>query len=786
MAPACLWHGPSLLRPPCERSARSPGANGPEVASNVTRLARSSCTSMASSSRPPCDSGRTGWTPFTSRLHATIARSSVAARPHSTVNAQQPAMVWFKHDLRVDDHPGLCECGESAPMLAVFCYDPEVYAHTVLDGAAHGAQALATALQRLTRDLADRGVQLLVTSGSWQEVIPDLAAAAGVRRVLAEDEVESGARARVQAVAARLPAGTQLHTWTAPLRAGYSDTHADGADSQGAAAAPLDPPAQLLGVQPPAVQTAVPLSAKEMERLAVLAVGAQLHPSLQSWWKERASVTLGHDEGASGPALPLDSQGALDALDARRSDLEEGAGAPHLGAATSLPAPGRANGADTGIAPRGASPAASRTPRDAGLWTQDGVAAYLRLGLQGDSEESGAELASLVEQHSRPAHPSGCFPAIFSRALTLGALSRRRVAAQARAVLADQAAAGRQGLWRLRRQNRTAKAHVALAAVEASDFHLEMARAREGREVHGARLGHWRWRGTLTDYLVAGDPTAPAILLVHGFGAFGEHWRGNVAALARAGYAVYAPTLPGYGRSEKQALPYGQDLWTSFLCEFVVHVVRQPVTVVGNSIGGFVAASLAGDHPSLVHGLVLVNSAGKVEPGYVAPEKTYSDVAQSGSPLLSPTLINLVSSGLFGLLKGNVKRQLKQLYPSAPERADAWLAAEIVRAATDPGSKGVFTSVFYLQKPRPLNHLVAEMYGGPVLVLQGVRDTLSDTRKRARALAAACSNVQVVMLEAGHCPHDEVPEEFNARLLEWMEGLEPAGTARAGALPAII
>lgn len=313
----------------------------------------------------------------------------------------------------------------------------------------------------------------------------------------------------------------------------HSHSHADGADSQGAAAAPLDPPAQLLGVQPPAVQTAVPLSAKEMERLAVLAVGAQLHPSLQSWWEERASVTLGQDEGASGPALPLDSQGALDALDARRSDLEEGAGAPHLGAATSLPAPGRANGADTGIAPRGASPAAPGTPRDAGLWTQDGVAAYLRLGLQGDAEESGAELASLVEQHSRPAHPSGCFPAIFSRyvaavaptrlawckaltdvndrlrwqaeqhghpstpspplrrcrALTLGALSRRRVAAQARAVLADRAAAGRQGLWRLRRQNRTAKAHVALAAVEASDFHLEMARAREDR---------WAWVATVS------------------------------------------------------------------------------------------------------------------------------------------------------------------------------------------------------------------------------------------------------------------------------------------------
>lgn len=56
-------------------------------------------------------------------------------------------------------------------------------------------------------------------------------------------------------------------------------------------------------------------------------------------------------------------------------------------------------------------------------------------------------------------------------------------------------------------------------------------------------------------------------------------------------------------------------------------------------------------HTLFSAGLVLVNSAGKVEPGYVAPEKTYSDVAQSGSPLLSPTLINLVSS-VRGLAKG--------------------------------------------------------------------------------------------------------------------------------------
>ena len=33
-------------------------------------------------------------------------------------------------------------------------------------------------------------------------------------------------------------------------------------------------------------------------------------------------------------------------------------------------------------------------------------------------------------------------------------------------------------------------------------------------------------------------PDAPAVLLVHGFGAFGEQWRGQVRALTRAGYQV--------------------------------------------------------------------------------------------------------------------------------------------------------------------------------------------------------------------------------------------------------
>lgn len=93
----------------------------------------------------------------------------------------------------------------------------------------------------------------------------------------------------------------------------------------------------------------------------------------------------------------------------------------------------------------------------------------------------------------------------------------------------------------------------------------------------------WRWRGALTDYCFA-EPAAgsskagaPAILLCHGFGAFGDQWRGNLGPLAAAGYRVFAPTLPGFGRSEKAAIGYSQEAWRDYLrcvcCGVCVSVV---------------------------------------------------------------------------------------------------------------------------------------------------------------------------------------------------------------------
>jgi len=91
------------------------------------------------------------------------------------------------------------------------------------------------------------------------------------------------------------------------------------------------------------------------------------------------------------------------------------------------------------------------------------------------------------------------------------------------------------------------------------------------------------------------------------------------------------------------------------------------------------------------------------------------------------------------------------------------------RAACDARSADVFASVFYLPKPRPLNYLINNLWKGPTAVVQGVLDPLNDAKGRADLLARECPGLRVWAINAGHCPHDESPQEVNQALLDFVE-----------------
>jgi pimeloyl-ACP methyl ester carboxylesterase len=108
-------------------------------------------------------------------------------------------------------------------------------------------------------------------------------------------------------------------------------------------------------------------------------------------------------------------------------------------------------------------------------------------------------------------------------------------------------------------------------------------------------------------YIEAGQ--GPTVILLHGLGSVKEIWAANIGALS-AKYHVYALDQIGFGHSDKPLLEYKISTFVDFLQAFMQSQNLSKATLVGNSLGGWIAIDFAARHPEMVDKLVLVDSAG--------------------------------------------------------------------------------------------------------------------------------------------------------------------------------
>jgi pimeloyl-ACP methyl ester carboxylesterase len=295
--------------------------------------------------------------------------------------------------------------------------------------------------------------------------------------------------------------------------------------------------------------------------------------------------------------------------------------------------------------------------------------------------------------------------------------------------------------------------------------------------------GTWHWFGLPCHWRQLGDPSGPALVLLHGFGAGSGHWRRNAAPLAAAGWCVYGLDLLGFGASHQPGprrwRPLDNRLWARQLQDFLEQVVGQAAVLVGHSLGGLVALSCAVFAPAWVRAVV------------AAPLPDPALLAAAGPPDRTPRqapwrrrlrrwLVNilcrllplelivplLAHSPLLGL-------GVQSAYRS-PVLADGELLRIIARPARRPGAVGSLRAMSIAMALRPHRATAPALLARltrPMLLIWGRQDQLVPLD-----VAELCRRWRpelplVVLEDCGHCPHDEAAETFNQTLLRWLEGL---------------
>jgi len=281
------------------------------------------------------------------------------------------------------------------------------------------------------------------------------------------------------------------------------------------------------------------------------------------------------------------------------------------------------------------------------------------------------------------------------------------------------------------------------------------------------------------------DAGGPAVLLVHGFGASTDHWRYNIPVLAKT-YEVHAIDLLGFGRSAKPSeLEYGGELWKEQVVAYVKERIKRPTVIVGNSLGGYAALAAGAALEADSAGVVLLNAAGYFsDEKFVTKPKNLSGKLRQmiGMGLSRDLLVKwlvypLIQRLIFENLRrpGVIKSTLQQVYID-PTNVDDDLIESIRRPSLDPGAFQVFQKVFQARglKGKPIDELFQDLQA-PLLLLWGDSDPWLRNAKakqdKFRFFAKEASvEVKEVLLNAGHCPHDEIPDQVNQEMLTWLKG----------------
>ncbi len=285
---------------------------------------------------------------------------------------------------------------------------------------------------------------------------------------------------------------------------------------------------------------------------------------------------------------------------------------------------------------------------------------------------------------------------------------------------------------------------------------------------------NWKWK----DWNISWSSSKQSsnndlsILLIHGFGASKRHWRHNQDFLGNI-YNCYSIDLLGFGESSQPGalldyesfkenhVRYCFDLWGDQIAAFCKEVIKSPVYLVGNSIGGVVSLKAAEILKEKCNGLVLIDCA----------QRTMDDKRLGKSDILMnflrpviKTLVSkrIISNTLFERAANPsvIKKILQKAYPSG-RNVDEELIEILYKPSQRDNSKEAFRGFINLFDDYLATDLFSKVYI-PIQLIWGEKDPW-ESLIEAKSWKNNYKNIKRldIINNAGHCPHDENPEETN-------------------------
>lgn len=266
--------------------------------------------------------------------------------------------------------------------------------------------------------------------------------------------------------------------------------------------------------------------------------------------------------------------------------------------------------------------------------------------------------------------------------------------------------------------------------------------------------------GLHVHYRDQGRPTAPAIIMIHGYGASLQAWEPWISRL-QSDYRVVTLDLPGHGltRAPSGYVPT-MDSYAELVGGLADHLHLARFVVVGNSMGGAVALDETLRHPDRVRGLVLVDSAGWPETGPRGKPSLFFRI------LNSPTGRSLIRDVN---IKPMVRGGLEQAYIDRRLVTPA-LVTRYFDLARAPGHRDILIQ-FAGSSNGQLTVDSFKRIQVPTLVLHGRPDALIPYRV-GENYAGAIPGAKLILYDGvGHVPMEQIPDRSSEDLKAFLAGL---------------